>query len=630
MKTFFDETSTQLFAAEFDYFRIPPEKWELMLTRLKQMGANMLAITMPWGFHEFKQNTIDLNGATKARRSIKTVLKLSEALGFQCLLNAGPYAANRGILGDGLPFWVHHNPETASAFLPTAEGWLKAISSQLTTDYQWPQGPIIALQLDCTPPATRKITLPQQITRVKWPIWLRKQYSSIEAINTAYHADYQSVNQVEFPANWQTGSGPLERDAHTFISEIRQETENRYFNTLYESGWQVPVYPAHQAKLPSLRYLPADQPEKLAELDTATANQLVILQNPVQVHPDPKDIGQHPGWANQAPVRADGSLRQSFWQIRHAIWQKTQPQTTVDDSLLILETNESRMISCRTDAALNLAAPAKPRPAIYRLRVSGLVAADGTIKVGRGKIKGAYLSESEIDQTDLLFTLNNPQLPLTGYLHSYLTSLLTTQAQTLNRCASLAETLGQTLAPPRAGSAPGTPSPETSAESAYTLNTLEEARRGLREADVALKKAISSIDSLENGFATILNAAPETVTQPARVLDLISPEIFEGQARETLIEIGTDCAKLVEPLHRAGTNVQKIATQTDGLTVDQYQQGFTEALSAAQNARDLLLKSLCHLRQMIGAEQFPVVFWRVHDQLQHIAEKLYWGVERGS
>jgi|GEM_PF-1510848 len=633
MKTFFDETPEQLFAAEFDYFRIPPEKWELMLIRLKQMGLNTLAVTLPWGFHEHQQGTIDLNGSTNARRDIKTVLKLSGALGFYCLLNPGPYAARRGILGDGLPLWFYHTQEAAEAFLqPAAEGWLRAISKTLAMAYQWPHGPIIALQLNCTPPATPKQALSQQITRVKWPLWLRKQYHSIEDANAAWQTEYESVNQVEFPPNWQTGNTPLEQAAHTFISEIQQDTETQYKNILLDSGWQVPVYPAPQANLPALQYLPANQPKKLAEVDVFAANRLIILQDPIQVHPDPKDIGQHPGWANQAPIRSDGSLRQSFQQIRHTIWQHTHPQAVVDDHLLILQTDTGRLISCQTDASLNLKASTKPRPTVFRLRTSGLVAADEALKVSRAKIKGGYLSETETDPTDLLFTLNNPQLPMTGYLHTYLHSLLIAQAQTLRRCANLAETLSQTLAPPRPGSSAAAPQPEASAsaESAYTLNTLEQARRGLREADAALKKAISSIDSLEDGFAAILKAAPEIATPLAGVSGIITPEIFEGQARETLIQIGADCANLVAPLNKAATEVQQVADQPNGLTIDQYQYGYEQAVTAARAGQEPLLNTLHHLRQMIGADQFPIVFWRVHDQLQHIAEALHWGVKRGA
>jgi hypothetical protein len=628
METFFDEPNKQLFAAEFDYFRIPPEKWELMLTRLKQMGINTLAITLPWGFHEFKQGTIDLNGATNARRSIKTVLKLSRSLNFYCILNPGPYAANRGILGDGLPLWFYRTAESPETDLHSAaEGWLRAISKTLAGAHQWPYGPIIALQLNCMPAAGQNMQLSQQITRVRWPIWLRQQYKSIEALNAAYGTNYKSVNQVDFPQNWHSDDTPATQDAQTFLTGIQQATQKHYLSILTESGWQVPVYPQVQPNVPPLQYLPADQPENLNTL--TTDNQLIILQHPIQVYPDPVDVGQQPSWANKAPIRANGSLQQNFWQIRRAIWHNALPETTEQKQLFLVETDDkNRLISCQSDSPLNLAVPAKTRPAIYRLRSSGQLEKDETIKVSRGKIKGNYLSRNETDQTDMLFTLANPKLPVTGYLQTYLVDLLLFQAQTLNRCANLAETLGQTLAPPRADQ-PVSP-PEASAESAYTLNTLEEARRGLREADVALKKAISSIDSLENGFAAILNSGPEISIQPATATGIITPEIFKGHARETLIEIGATCAALVQPLNTAGAQIQEVATHPDSLTVDQYQQAHGLALDAAQAGSAPLLEIIRKLRQMIGADEFPSVFWRIHDQVQHITEALRWGVERGA
>ena len=74
MHNYFETNTKPLFAADFDYFRIPREQWELMLLRLKQMGVNGVAVTLPWSFHEFQQGTVDLNGTTFARRDVISLL----------------------------------------------------------------------------------------------------------------------------------------------------------------------------------------------------------------------------------------------------------------------------------------------------------------------------------------------------------------------------------------------------------------------------------------------------------------------------------------------------------------------------------------------------------------------------
>ena len=100
MQNYFETAPRPLLATDFDYFRIPSTKWELMLSRLKQLGLNLVTIAMPWGFHEFNQGTIDLNGATNSRRDLKEVLNLCHTLKLNCILSPGPYH-DGGVLGDG-------------------------------------------------------------------------------------------------------------------------------------------------------------------------------------------------------------------------------------------------------------------------------------------------------------------------------------------------------------------------------------------------------------------------------------------------------------------------------------------------------------------------------------------------
>ena len=92
MPNYFEISNSPVLAADFHYFRLSREKWELMLTRLRQIGVNTLTLTLPWGFHEFEHGTIDLTGATNNRRDLIGLLKLSAALNFTCILNPGPYS----------------------------------------------------------------------------------------------------------------------------------------------------------------------------------------------------------------------------------------------------------------------------------------------------------------------------------------------------------------------------------------------------------------------------------------------------------------------------------------------------------------------------------------------------------
>ena len=68
---------------------------------------------------------------------------------------------------------------------------------------------------------------------------------------------------------------------------------------------------------------------------------------------------------------------------------------------------------------------------------------------------------------------------------------------------------------------------------------------------------------------------------------------------------------------------------SNGFTVEQYQQSYTKAASTAQETRQSLLKIIARLRVEMASERLPLVAWRVHHQIQEIAENLRWGVLRG-
>jgi hypothetical protein len=285
---------------------------------------------------------------------------------------------------------------------------------------------------------------------------------------------------------------------------------------------------------------------------------------------------------------------------------------------------EARLVSCNSDTSLKLAVPAGSKPVVYRLRATGEPSLEETFKVRRGKLTGTYLAEDEIDQTDLIFILADPNSPPTGFPLTYLIGLLAGQHETLVRGATLVKRLADIVTPQQ--EAQGTS--ETS-HPKQTLSTLEEARRGLREADTALRKAMSSISGLENGFATMLDKNDaESITQPVPTAVIITPEIFKGPVKELLNEIGAICAEIEPRLKSAATTLQEILDVSDQLTIEQYRQSWDNATEAATAARLPLLKMISCLRFQLGSEELPLVLWRVHDQVQEIVETLRWGVLR--
>jgi hypothetical protein len=629
MRNFFESNATPLFAADFDYFRIPRARWELMLTRLKQMGANAVMLTVPWGFHEFKQGTVDLNGATLSRRNVVGLLKLCARFELYCILNLGPYAPDRGVLGDGLPAWLLDGEPLDDRLPAAVPGWFKALSKTLA-GYQWPNGPVIALQVRGEPDDDQPPVLDPKLTDVKWPIWLRKHYAGIEDLNLTYGTNYHTVSDVEFPATWAKGATPLEKDARIFLEQMQGDAvSSGYPQQLHNAGWQIPVYastaetsldvpPIRAVDLSALAVTAIDWGKKRSKKQAVNN-----LQRPIRIDRDPADVAQGPVWADMAPIRADGSVRIKFGQLRQTLWERTVPKAVVEGVVIYAAGKDDLLVTSWGNTPLKIETAMDAGVTAYRLYLNGLLEADDSLKVARGKLSGLYQAENDVTQTDLVFLLNHSATPLKGFLLAYLRDLLRAQVEVLQLCAERTERLSQML----------TPSGEPESEIAppqkpgVTSPTLQEARRGLREADAALRKAVSSIGGLEGGFDIMLDKEHEVELQPATAPVNISPEAFEGRARDILVDAGAVCAKMAPQLNAAAKSVQSVVDST-GLTVAQYQDGYALAVDTTQLVRAALLKIIAQLRFEIASERLPLVVWRIHDQILMITESLRWGVLR--
>ncbi|MEM7347551.1 MAG: hypothetical protein AAF485_25215, partial [Chloroflexota bacterium] len=316
------------------------------------------------------------------------------------------------------------------------------------------------------------------------------------------------------------------------------------------------------------------------------------------------------------------SVRRSFGEVRQALWTNA----SVIDHCLTLTDEQSQLIHCQGDTALKIDTEIPSKSPIYRLRLNGSVVDDEGLKIARKKISGTYVTEDIYDQTDFVLSLVDNTAPLTGFPLTYLQILLAGQAQALEQAAEIATALGERLAEPESALSTSPSVPSTPKPGSFML---DEARRGLRDADVVLRKAMSSIGGLESGFATILDKEPTLETaQAASEGPAITPEAFTGEARDLLLKIGQICREITPELHTAQTELQQIIETTDGLTLEQYQQAYTTAVATAQTIRERLQTLIAQLRTEIAAERLSLVAWRIHAQVQGLSDSLRWGVIR--
>ncbi|MBZ5662555.1 MAG: beta-galactosidase [Acidobacteriia bacterium] len=92
-------------AAQFDYFRMPPDLWARSLLRYRDLGINTIDIRIPWNWHEPQDGQFDFDGHTNPNRDLRSLLGLIARMRFKLIVRPGP------VIGDhwrnaGIPDWL--------------------------------------------------------------------------------------------------------------------------------------------------------------------------------------------------------------------------------------------------------------------------------------------------------------------------------------------------------------------------------------------------------------------------------------------------------------------------------------------------------------------------------------------
>ena len=165
--------------ANFNYYRLPRDRWAAELVRLQSMGINTLDFLPMWNWHQPEENKLDFSGQTNPQRDLDYLFRISQLMGFKVVLRPGPYDTNDWRNG-GYPDWLLCRPEyhmsnqsiLEGRFPPlsalqyenqeeTAKGWLKN-ETHLKFAREWYRnvlghlspflaehgGPILAIQLE--------------------------------------------------------------------------------------------------------------------------------------------------------------------------------------------------------------------------------------------------------------------------------------------------------------------------------------------------------------------------------------------------------------------------------------------------------------------------------------------------
>jgi beta-galactosidase len=159
-----------LWAGSVHYWRLDPARWRACLQAVKDLGFRIVDVYVPWGVHEGSAGTFDF-GTTDRRLDVVRFLELIGELGMQAIVRPGPHI-NAELTYFGIPervIWSRDcqarsprdNPVmlpmipvafpvpsyAAEAFHAESDRWLAAVGP-LLSPLRWPEGPIVAVQVD--------------------------------------------------------------------------------------------------------------------------------------------------------------------------------------------------------------------------------------------------------------------------------------------------------------------------------------------------------------------------------------------------------------------------------------------------------------------------------------------------
>jgi len=602
---------------ELHYFRVPRERWEVMLARARQMGADAISTVVPWSWHELREDVFDLTGITHATRDVTDFLETCQLMGFPVILRVGPYLG-AGLLGGGVPGWLlREHPEiralgpdsqprrdpASGGDLPSAEHptylkyveyWYREIGNTLAS-WGWPDGPVVALRVappwpdESEPPAEG---LPAQcpnhrpnhwdynshVVEVQWPVWLRQQYAGVDALNTAWGTDYHSVSEADFPRQLEAlGATQRLDDATRFVAHASDHARETYVRLLREAGWGGPI------------------------LTNRSASPVTHV---AQVDPDPPQVGAGVRWAMYAPLRGDGSPRRRFWAVKASTLEMEAGVKAVAGGTLVTAAESGRF--------------RLPRPAgnygIYRLLLSGeTVEADGRKRGDTLHLD--YLAADELGETDMVIILDDPSAPLTGLLREYLVSLFMGRVRRLRRAGAMCQTLAETLS-----GTPPLPSKEEAPTPQPDSEDLAAAEQGLAEAHQAARRAAASVGRLARRAGEVRGdlAAP--------VLALPDASVFSAGELERLSPVRDACAGVAPLLIEAAEAIQAACqpgeSEAEGLTLQTYQAAFEKARSSTREPEATLREALSRLRTDLAAGALPPVAWALQEWLTRTLQDL--------
>lgn len=387
-------------ASEFHYFRVPRDRWPLLLARIRQLGATTIVAPVVWAWHAPGPDLIDLDGSSHPQRDLRTLLELSAQLGLRVMLNLGP-SFEMGLLNDGLPLWLPQRYPEARAlqadgsydrdplsglerisflhpsFLSALERWYQALN-QLASDQQAPYGSLVGLLHTVGKSLKERAADYNPAIIAYWQEWLQSSFESLESLNSRWQSTYRSFSKVplshQFIESESLSLSPQSIDYARFWAACAERFAQQLSTMLSAPAWQVPLLVLRNA-LPEqndlsqsdslalsrfwlqqqclldnhnqfqLQPLLLQQSEPFALTLAFEANQGLLFEHSIQSITEPAAIASGVAWASNAALQPDGRVTSAFWCLKgllsvfDALGEASRPQLVTPALWIGISTN---------------------------------------------------------------------------------------------------------------------------------------------------------------------------------------------------------------------------------------------------------------------------------------------------
>ena len=236
-----------LVSGEVHYWRLNPNSWEAVLSRVSEMGLKVVATYIPWDYHEYKRGQFDFTGKTDQTRNLKAFLDLTRKMGFWVIIRPGPYIYSEWP-NEGAPAYAYQYHRLHPQFQKYAQDYLKRVM-QVLRPYlaSRKNGHIILLQAD------------NEID--PWPDLFGQQYGlghkpglfqefmkdlyqgSLSDLNDSWGTDYSSFDEAgPFIATMLSGEIGLPLKGDKELKRNMDYLKFKYFYSLKSAQWCVKAY----------------------------------------------------------------------------------------------------------------------------------------------------------------------------------------------------------------------------------------------------------------------------------------------------------------------------------------------------------------------------------------------------